>query len=251
MYPTLPFGPLSLPTAPLVILVAATLALEIASRYGRRLGLPADDVWNTGMMALLAGLVVARLWNVVQLWPIYLDEPALILSLRPSGFVFLPGLVAALLVAYANLLRRALDPVRMAAAFAVGMLAGGVVLSAGAYLTGSVVGTTSDVPWALPYFGEPRHPVALYQAGLIWLLFVVLWLRRESDRPGRTVLLAGLGYALIRLFTDAFVDEPVLLGSLRRSQVVALAAALLFTLLLARTAKPAVVGPPEANRPAD
>jgi phosphatidylglycerol:prolipoprotein diacylglycerol transferase len=234
-----------------VILVAATLALEIASRYGRRLGLPADDVWNTGMIALLAGLIVARLWNVVQLWPIYWDEPMLIFSLRPSGFVLLPGVVAALLAAYANLLRRALDPVRMAAAFALGMLAGGVVLSAGAYLTGSVVGAASDLPWALPYFGEPRHPVALYQAVLIWLLFVVLCLRRERERPGRTVLLAGLGYALIRLFTDAFVDEPALLGSLRRSQVFALAAALLFTLLLARTAKPAVVGPSENEQLTD
>jgi phosphatidylglycerol---prolipoprotein diacylglyceryl transferase len=251
MYPTLPFGPLSLPTAPLVILVAATLALEIASRYGRRLGLPADDVWNTGMIALLAGLIVARLWNVVQLWPIYLDEPGLILSLRPSGFALVPGVVAALLAAYANLLRRALDPVRMAAAFTLGMLAGAVVLSAGAYLTGSVVGTTSDLPWALPYFGEPRHPVALYQAVLIWLLFVVLWLRRERDRPGRTVLLAGLGYALIRLFTAAFVDEPALIGPLRQSQVIALVAALVFTLLLARTPKPLMVRPPENEQPAD
>ncbi|RIK41125.1 MAG: hypothetical protein DCC55_12940 [Chloroflexi bacterium] len=234
MYPTLPFGPLSLPTAPFVVLLAATLALEISSRYGRRLGLAADDVWNTGMIALLAGLVVARLWNVVQLWPIYLDEPGLILSLRPSGFALVPGVVAALLAAYANLLRRALDPVRMAAAFAVGALAGGVVLSAGAYLTGSVVGTASDVPWALPYFGERRHPVALYQALLIWLLFTVLLLRRGRDRPGRTILLAGWGYALIRLCTDAFVDEPVLIGSLRQSQVVALVVGLALTLLLAR-----------------
>lgn len=197
------------------------------------------------MIALLAGLVVARLWNVVQLWPIYLDEPGLILSLRPSGFALLPGLVAALLAAYANLLRRALDPVRMAAAFSVGIVAGGVVLSAGAYLTGSVVGTTSDVPWALPYFGEQRHPVALYQAGLIWLLFVALWLRRERERSGRTILLAGLGYALIRLFTNAFVDEPALIGSLRQSQVIALAAALVLTLLLARSPKPLAVSPPE------
>jgi phosphatidylglycerol:prolipoprotein diacylglycerol transferase len=251
MYPTLPFGPLSLPTAPLVILVAATLALEIASRYGRRLGLPADDVWNTGMIALLAGLSVARLWNVVQFWPIYLDEPGLILSLRPSGFALVPGVVAAVLAAYANLLRRALDPVRMAAAFALGMLAGGVVLSAGAYLTGSVVGATSDLPWALPYFGEPRHPVALYQALLIWLLFVVLWLRRAHDKPGRTVLLAGLGYALIRLFTDAFVDEPARIGPLRQSQVIALAAALVFSLILARDPKPLVIRPSENGQPAD
>jgi phosphatidylglycerol---prolipoprotein diacylglyceryl transferase len=235
MYPTLPFGPLSLPTAPFVIMIAASLGLEVAGRYGRRLGLTVDDVWNTGLLALLAGLIAARLWNVVEFWPVYVDEPGLILSLRPSGFVFWPGLVAALIVAYANLLRRALDPLRVAAALAVGLIAAGIVLSAGAYLTGGLVGARSNLPWALPYWGELRHPVAIYQALGLWLLFVILWLGRRNDQPGRTVLLAALGYALIRLVTDAFLDEPALIGSLRRSQTLALAAALLLTLLLART----------------
>jgi phosphatidylglycerol:prolipoprotein diacylglycerol transferase len=146
MYPTLPFGPLALPTAPLVIMLAAMFGLEIAARYGRRLGLAADDVWNTGLLALVAGLGVARLWNVIQLWPIYRDEPALILSLRPSGFAPLPGILAALIAGYANLLRRALDPLRMVTAIAVGAVAAEILLNAGAFLTGAVVGTTSDLP---------------------------------------------------------------------------------------------------------
>jgi phosphatidylglycerol:prolipoprotein diacylglycerol transferase len=252
MYPTLPFGPLSLPTGPVVMLLAATLGLEITGRYGRRLGLSMDDVWNTGLLALLAGLIVARLWNVVEFWPVYSQEPGLILSLRPSGFVFWPGVVAALVAAYANLLRRALDPVRVAAAFAVGLVAAAIVLSAGAYLTGSIVGTRSELPWALPYFGETRHPVALYQAFAFWLLFIALWLKRPVPPPGRTVLLAGLAYALIHLFTAAFIEEPALLGPFRRSQVIALAAALVFTLLLARQTKPdaPVEVDPEMRSPA-
>jgi phosphatidylglycerol---prolipoprotein diacylglyceryl transferase len=131
-----------------------------------------------------------------------------------------------------------LDPVRMAAAFAVGLVAAGIVLSAGAYLTGSVVGTRSDLPWALPYFGELRHPVALYQALALWLLFVGLWLKRPAGPPDQTVLVAALAYALIRLVTDAFVEEPALIGVFRRSQVIALVAALVLTLLLARRARP-------------
>lgn len=236
MHPTLPFGPLSLPTAPFAILLAATLGLEISGRYGRRLGLNLDDVWNTGLLAMLAGLLAARLWNVAALWPIYVDEPGLILSLRPGGFAPWPGYVAAFVVAYANLLRRALDPVRMAAAYAVGAVAAGIVLSIGAYLTGSVVGLPSDAPWALAYFGELRHPTALYQALGMWLLFVALWLRTTGQRPGRTVLLAALGYSLIRLFTDAFVADATLIGIFRASQVTALVAALVLSLILARRA---------------
>src|SRR5262245_61863426 len=247
MYPTLPFGPLSLPTAPFMLLLSVVIGLEMAGRYGRRLGLAVDDVWNTGLLALLAGLVVARLWNVIQFWPVYWDEPTLILSLRPSGFVLLPGVLAALIAGYANLVRRALDPVRVLAAFCVGAVAGGIMTSVGAYLTGALVGTPSAMPWALAYFGEARHPVALYQAFGLWLLFIALWLGTDRERPGRTVWLAGLGYSLIRLVTDAFVDQPSLIGAFRTGQVVALAAALVFSLLLARSTAPA--SPTDAARP--
>ncbi len=242
MYPSLPFGPLSLPTGPFVVLLAIMLGLEMAGRFGRRLGLTTDDVWNTGLLALLAGLLVARLWNVIEFWPVYADDPGLILSLRPSGFVFWPGVIAAAAAAYFNLLRHALDPVRVVAALAVGGVAAGIVLSAGSYLTGSQIGSLTNGPWALPYFGEMRHPVALYEATSLWLLFVMLWVRWREAPPLRTILFAGLGYCLVRLVVVAFVDEPVLLGTFRRDQVWALIGALAFSLGLARTSpRPPVI----------
>ena len=255
MFPSLPFGPLSLPTGPVVTLIAVMLGLETAGRYGRRLGLAADDVWNTGMLALLAGLIVARLWNVIQFLDIYLAEPGLLLSLRPSGFVLLPGAVAAMIIAYAYLLRKALDPVRIAAAFAMGALAAGILLNIGAFLTGSTVGMPGNAPWALPYFGELRYPVALYQAAGVATLLAILWVTQDGHRPGRTLLLVALGYSLVRLFTDGFVDRVPLIGEFRASQIVALIAALGVTLLLARgeKSKPATItdsppsAPPEAT----
>lgn len=234
MYPTLPFGPLSLPTTPIAALLAMTFGLEIAARYGRRLGLAIDDVWNTGLIAILSGLLVARLWNVLEFWSIYLQEPGLLLSIRPSGFVFWPGVVAALITAYLFLLRKALDPLRVLAAFTVGLVAAGIVLAIGAFLTGTRLGTVSTGPWALPHFEEYRHPVGLYQAAGLWLLFTLLWLRHDRQHPGRTVLLAALGYALIRLATDAFVEGGADIGGLRVSQIGALVAALFLLWMLAR-----------------
>lgn len=233
MYPTLPFGPMSLPTTPLVALVAFTLGLEIAGRYGRRLGLSADDLWNTGLIAILGGLIVARLWNMVQFWSIYAREPLLILSIRPSGFAFWPGLCIALLVAYLYLIRRALPPLPITAAFVVGGVAAGIVLSIGAFLTGSLLGTPSTGPWALPYFEELRHPVALYQAVGLWLVFIVLWARTPPPHPSRTIRLAIGGYALMRLVTDAFVDGSTEVLGFRISQIIALLVILLLTLTLA------------------
>lgn len=233
MFPALPFGPLTLPTGPFFVLFGLYFGLDVAARSGKRLGLPADHVWNTGLLALLAGVIVARLWTVVQFWYVYSQEPLLVFSLRPSGFALLPGLVAAFLAGYAYLLRTAISPLRIAAAFAPGVLTAGVFLNVGDYLTGAVTGLPSDLPWALPYFGEMQHPVGLYRAlGLIAALAFVLW-RLDRNRPQRTIYLALLGWGLVQLLAGGFVANPALLGPLRLSQTLGLAAALLGAGLLA------------------
>jgi phosphatidylglycerol---prolipoprotein diacylglyceryl transferase len=237
MYPTLPFGPLALPTGPVLAILAVILTLDIAGRYGMRLGIHPDDLWNVGLIALASGLIVARLWNVFQFWYIYQSDPLLIFSIRPSGFAFWHGLVAALIGGYAYLLRRALDPVRVAAALAVGLVAGSIVMSISGFATGTLLGTVSDAPWALPYFSETRHPVGLYRALGSAILCVLLWLRVDAQRPGRVLLLSLLGYSLIRLISDGFLADAPTLGGVRTSQLVALAVALVVVLLLARDSR--------------
>ncbi|MCB0044920.1 MAG: prolipoprotein diacylglyceryl transferase [Caldilineaceae bacterium] len=235
MFPTLPFGPASLPTGPVFTLLAMWIGLETASRYARRLGLHPDTVWNAGLIAILIGLIVARLWNVVQFWFIYVEQPLLIFSLRPSGFALIPGVISALGAGYAFLVYRSLDPVRMGAALAVGGLAAAAVLNLGAYLTGEVLGITGGGLFTLPYFGVARYPVALFRAAGMLLALALLLFYADNRRPARTIWLAGLGYALVHLICDAFLAEPALFGALRVNQILALLGALLFTLLLARS----------------
>lgn len=235
MLPVIPFGPLTLPTGPIFTLFGVILGLEVAGRYGKRLGLSPDALWNTGLFALLSGLIVARLWNVIQFWDIYLTDPWLVFSLRPGGFVLAPGVVAAFVVGYLYLIRTAMDPLRVATAFTIGAVAAGILFSIGDFLTGARLGTLSNLPWTLSYYDELRHPVAIYQAVGLFSLLIALWLRNTTGRLGQTILLAALGYSLLRLFLDAFVDETALWGAFRVSQVLAFIAALGLTLLLARS----------------
>ncbi len=236
MYPTLPFGPISFPTGPILTLLAVMLGLEVAGRYGHKLGLNPDRVWNTGLIGFASGLIVARLWNVFQFSSVYLAEPRLIFSLRPSGFAFWPGIIAAFIGGYVYLVYRAMDPVRVGAAFSIGGLAGGSLVAVAGYLTGDILGLPSSLPWALSYFGTPRHPAGLYLAAGMALLAVLLWFRADTARPGRTILWAILGYSLLRLFVDGFRDGMNLVGQFRISQIVALIVALVCVALLARGA---------------
>jgi len=233
MYQALPFGPVTLPTGPIFAMLAVFLGLETAGRFGRRLGLRTDDVWNTGLLALLAGLIVARLWNVIQFWYVYSAEPTLIVSLRPSGFSLWPGLVAAVIAAYAYMLRHALSPRKIAASFAVGFLMAAGILAVSDYLTGAIQGLPSDLPWARPYFGEMQHPAALYRAVGYLLSIVFVWLASDPQRPGRTIWLVGLSTGVVLMVADAFGSNLPVTGSFRTGQMVGLALALISAAALA------------------
>jgi len=234
MYPVIPIGPLSLPTAPLAALLAIWLGLGVLARTGRELDLDPDQLWNFGLLALGAGFIVARLWHVVQFWAIYRIEWTLIFSPRPGAFAFWPGLVATVVAGYAYLIWKRMDPVRVAAALAVALLVAGGILEIGAFLTSTAVGTPSDLPWALPVFGVTRHPVALYRAvGMFGLAAAIFW-RGNFHQPGRVIGWAILGFALLRLLADGFLADAATIGGIRMTQLVARAAALGATYVLGR-----------------
>lgn len=236
MYPVLPFGPMTIPTAPLVTLVAVVLGLEIAGRYGKRFGLTIDDVWNIGLLTILAGLIVARLWNVIQFWPIYAAEPWLILSIRPSGFATWPGIFAGLVMAFGYMVRHALNPMAIVLSHAVGITVSAAVMQMGMLLTGDLLGLPTDLPWAVAYYGELRHPVAVYYAIGLLLAVVLLWYATPLTSPVHLLAFLLLTISIVYLFFGAFEDNAISFGSLRSKQVGALCLALCATFVLARSA---------------
>lgn len=210
------------------------IGLDVAGRYGKRLGQTADDVWNAGLIMSLSCLIVARLWNVIQFWEVYASEPGLIASIRPSGFVWAPGMIAGLVAGYAYMLWRALDPLRVLLAIGIGITAAWIVQSISHHLTGALLGSKSDLPWALPYYYETRHTVALYEAAGAALLWLTLEFLSKRTPPVRIVLLLLLGWGILLLITRAFTAEPIMLAGVRAVQLGALAVALAASWLLGR-----------------
>jgi len=241
MYPILPFGPFTIPTAPVIILIATTIGLELAGRHGRRLGLTIDDVWNVGLIAILTGLIVARIWNVIQFWPVYLSEPGLMISLRPSGFVILPGVIAAAIAIIIYLVRRALAPVTVAVALFTGLISAWAMIQAGGFLTGELLGLESDVPWAVNYYGQLRHPIALYYGMSLAILVISLLFLPPTVNPTQIVLMQLVGVGVIYLFFGAFEHNATLIGNMRSKQLIGFVVALLATFALGRKVSPKIV----------
>ncbi len=250
MYPSLQVGPISLPTAQILALVAAWFGLSVMAQVGRRLRLDPDMVWNLGTLALAAGLIVARLSHAVQYWSVYRAEPMLLISIRPGGLLFWPGAFGALAAGYIYLVRKGVDPRPVGVAAVFGLLAGGAVLEASNFLTAATVGVPGTPPAAISsaltgigklaeplrlISGEVRHPVALYRAIGMMLIVGGFLLWGNWKRPRRLLGQALLALALLRLFVDGFAADASQLGPLRISQLVALVAALGLALALAGT----------------
>ena len=238
MFPTIPVGPLALPTGPFLSLIAAVIGLEMMGRYGRREKLSADALWNVGLVTLLSGLIVARLWNVMRFGEIYLAEPLLIVSFRPSGFVLVPGIVGGLIGGYLFMLYRRMDPGPVAAAAAIGLVAGAVVQGLSGYLTRSVMGVANGGPAFLNPLDPSTHPVGIYRSLGMLLVLGFLWVGTSTNRPLHTLAASLLGYSLVRLIADGFLADVPAVGSVRVSQLFALGGALVACLILARLAAP-------------
>ncbi len=232
MFPTIQIGSVAFPTGPLSALLAAWLAMELTARRGQKHGLHYDAVLGVLIVALVVGIVAARLGHVVAFWSAYQSHWQDILAFRPTGLNPLPGMVAAVVAGYALLIRRRLAPVPFGAAVLTGLVGGGILYFLGSFLSGRLVGTVSNLPWALPYGNQLRHPVGLYLALGCLAIWVLLW---YGDRPAWQELWLGLFcVSLLLLFAEAFVLYRGASPIVRWPQLAYLAAAAGSARLLAR-----------------
>jgi thiol-disulfide isomerase/thioredoxin len=92
MISSVQLGPLALPLSPLVLALAAALALVVGKRLGRSLAVDAESVL---LRMFLLGLVAARLGFVWEWRGVFLHEPWSILDIRDGGWEAVAGFVVA------------------------------------------------------------------------------------------------------------------------------------------------------------
>ena len=236
MYPVIQVAGLALNTAGLMLLLAGWLGLSLAGREAKRLGIEDEAVWDAAFYAVIVGLLSARLWYVAANWSAYRSDLRQVLALNLGTLALGPGAAIGLIAALVYLRRREVPLLRLADALAPGMLLGLAVFRLGDYLTGRVLGTPTDVAWAVEMWGVRRHPVALYEMGAALIALAVVWRLRERRRyEGFTFAIALFLAAAERLLLETYrADSPLMAGGIRVPQVVALAVMLATLALLYR-----------------
>jgi len=223
----------------LILVAAASVAIWLAQREGRRRGFDSQVVSDAAIWVGGAALVGGRLLYVVQneLGSVA-QHPAHILMVWMGGLSFYGGLIGALL-ALAIFARRRGLAIRAvfdlaAPAAAIGQAIGHI----GCLIGGDSYGIPTAVPWAVIYrnpgamapLGIQLHPTQAYEAILLGSLFAGLWVNRvrlAQLAPGVITGAYLLGLATVRFALFFLRDEPAVLFGLKTAQVLGLGIAVL------------------------
>ncbi len=222
MYPILyKIGPINLYTYGFFLALGFLIAILVAAREAKRLGLPEGRFFDLCFYILLAAIVGSRLFFVIVDPGPFLRNPLKIFAIWEGGLVFHGGLIAAL-ATVVFLLRRYKMPWRPTFdALAVGMPLGVTFGRIGCFMAGCCFGSPSNLPWSVRFTNpeslcpiqEPLHPAQLYEALLSLMVFgVVFWLRKRKRFDGQILLtyflLAGLVRFTVEFFRASTLADP-------------------------------------------
>jgi phosphatidylglycerol:prolipoprotein diacylglycerol transferase len=170
----------------------------------------ADDLFVWVALGVVIG---GRLGNVLLYEPsYYFQHPLEIVQIWRGGMAFHGGMLGTILAMWL-FARRVNVPALsimdlVSAAVPIGLFFGRIAN----FVNAEVIGTVTDVPWAMVFPGAgplPRHPSQLYEAALegIALFLVLRWLthnRHALRTPGLIGASFLVGYGAFRIFCEVF-----------------------------------------------
>jgi phosphatidylglycerol:prolipoprotein diacylglycerol transferase len=223
----LPWGPpdncLNLPAYGTALMVGFLLAVWMARRRSRCLGLAPVEVLDMGMFAIIGGVVGARLLHVAVYWQDYFATRAMwpkwmgslgwlgaIAATWNGGLVFYGGLGGAILALWLYARRRRIPLADVLDFVAPGVAVGLAVTRVGCFLNGCCWGKPTTVPWGVQFpentpagIGGPVHPTQLYETAAALAMFGALWWFYPRRRfSGQTACLFGLLYSVWRFCNE-------------------------------------------------
>jgi phosphatidylglycerol:prolipoprotein diacylglycerol transferase len=216
------------------VLIAAAMALGLwlAAREASRRGENPDDLLKASEIALIAGLVGARLYYVLFNLDYYGTQPWWrALAVWEGGLAIHGGLIGGLVAGGAYVWLRRLPLPRYLDIVAPSLPLGQAIGRWGNFFNEEAFGGPTALPWKL-YISEVRrppgladqeyfHPTFLYES--LWDLgvFAVLYvaLRRRLERAPGALFLAYVGlYSAGRFWVEALRTDSLMLGSIRVAQ---------------------------------
>jgi phosphatidylglycerol:prolipoprotein diacylglycerol transferase len=230
-------GPLTIRWYGVLVAAGFLVGIWTAARRAKRAGLKSEVIVDLGFIAMVAGIVGARLFYVVAHWEQFATNLVEIVRIDHGGLVFYGGFIAAAVAMVGYGLAKKLPVGAYADVLAPSLPLGHAFGRIGCFLNGCCFGDVCNWPWAVtfPKYSEPFrfsdafshqlqhnqitvdaatalpvHPTQLYEAAGLFALAALLawWVRRKTFERRLMWVYFGL-YGVLRFVVEIFrADEP-------------------------------------------
>ncbi len=225
-------GPFVIRWYGVLMATAIVVALWLAHREARKEGLPADDFISVAQWSILAGLVGARLYEVVFNWDYYGQYPSKIIAVWEGGLAIHGGLIVGPIVGIWLAHRWHVPVLRGLDIAAPSVAIGQAIGRWGNFFNEEAFGRPTNLPWKL-YISLPHrppgfaqfdffHPAFLYESVWDLAVFLVLigWLRPKlHERPGALFFCYVGLYSIGRFAIEALRLDSFWIGAFRVPQI--------------------------------
>lgn len=195
----------------------------------RRMKIDADLAMEGMVLAVVLGILLARVAYVVQNVGWFSAHPVELLDFRAGGMSIHGGYIGLILATFITAWRGRIRAGDLFDCFAPGLILGMVFGRMGCFLNGCCYGRVSDVPWAIRMPDDhgmwlPRHPTQLYEmaGALVLFFFLTWWLRRHRVASGEVFWGFLATYSVLRFTVEFFRDGTLLPGGLSLAQYVSI-----------------------------
>ncbi|PRX19234.1 phosphatidylglycerol:prolipoprotein diacylglycerol transferase [Orenia metallireducens] len=202
-------GPFSISLFGTFIALGIAAGFYILNQEAKRKNLDQDEVFNLALYSIIAAIVGARLYYVLIFNPAYyLKNPSEIIMIQQGGLSIQGGLFGAILVAGLYLNKKELSFWKVADAFAPAIILGQAIGRIGCDVFG--VAMDKVYPWGVKISGQLLHPAQAYEIILNYILFAILWNRRDKVKyNGELFLLYIIGFSINRGIVEFFRSNPI------------------------------------------
>lgn len=225
MLPIVNLGPLAIQLPGLIILLGIWLGLTLAERFSEKNGIASTTLYNLVFIAMLGGVIGARLSFLIRYPEFFLENPSSIISLNTNLLDPVGGFATGLILATIYISRKRLPLWAVLDSLTPFLAVMAVVLGLSHLSSGNAYGMESDVLWSIELWGARRHPTQIYETGFAVLILIILWPGRSfwKNKPSGLYFLSFTGLsAVARILNETFrADSALLPGGIRIAQLVA------------------------------
>lgn len=249
MYPELfKIGPFTIYSYGLMVGIAFIVANYLLTKEFERRKLAKNLSTEVTLLAIVFGIVGAKLFHLFENWSEFLSDPMMAFS--PGGLTFYGGLILSIIAIWIFLKRKKIPFLLVADAVSPALILAYGIGRIGCHLSGDGdYGIPTNLPWGVDYshgtvpphymfqgtewakqypngiFPDttPLHPTPIYEFLLCVIIFAVLWKLRTKEWALGKLFMLYLIFAGLERFVIEFIRlNPRILFDFTEAQVISI-----------------------------